>query len=171
MAEEVLTNEQKKSILEHWQAGVDSGKVPNIMELTATIFGPETDGRSKEGRAIKDYLASLQIKPQTSDVYEKKTVNLTPEHQEFVKSNRDNMSSVEMARVLFTNPKLTNLSKEARSVDEFNRSLGEYTYKDQESVPMEDWRAPNTIERTIARVNKYFERGGGIDKDKVSPMQ
>lgn len=171
MSEDILSTEQKKSILQFWQDGIDAGKPPNIMDITTRLFGADVDGRSKEGKAVKDYLASLNIKPRTSEVYEKKRVELTLDHQEFVKNNRDSMSSVEMAKVLFNNTQLTNLSKEARSIDEFNRSLGEYSYKGQEDVPLDDWRPPNTVERTIARVNRQFERGGGIDKDKISPMQ
>ena len=169
MPDDFLTDEQKKIILDYWQEKTDSGNPPSLMEITKKVFGEEVDGRSLQGRMVKDYLGSLSIAPKTTQ-YEKKVVELTDEQKEYIKNNRDKMNSPEMAKILFSNPKLSNLSVECRAVDEFNLSLGKYLFP-QEEIPSEEWKSPNTIERTIARVNRYFERGGGIDKEKITPIQ
>ncbi len=169
MPDEFLTDEQKKVILDYWQEKTNAGHPPSLMEITKRVFGEEVDGRSLQGRMVKDYLGSLSISPKTAQ-YEKKNIELTQEQKDYIKNNRDKMNSPEMAKVLFSNQKLSNLSAECRAVDEFNLSLGKYLVP-QEEIPSDDWKAPNTVERTIARVNRYFERGGGIDKDKITPSQ
>jgi hypothetical protein len=169
MPEDSLTDAQKKVILDYWKEKTDSGTPPSLMEITKTVFGEEVDGRSMQGRLVKDYLGSLSISPKTTQ-YEKRVVELSEEYKAYIRNNRDKMNSSEMAKILFSNPKLSNLSVECRAVDEFNLSLGKYLVP-QEEIPSDDWKSPNTVERTMARVNRYFERGGGIDKDKVTPTQ
>jgi hypothetical protein len=162
-----LHADQKKKILEFWNERADKGDAPSIQELAELIFGKGTKGSSKKGRLIKDFLGDENITTRGSHVYVKKTVDLTDQQKEYVKNNRATMTNVEIARLLFDNPKLKNIHKEARAVRVYNESLGPSVFGGKEEEPVDgEWRAPNTIDRTIARVNKYFKAGGGIDNKR-----
>jgi hypothetical protein len=72
-----------------------------------------------------------------------------------------------MARILFENTKLKNIHKESRAVSVYNKSLGPSVYGGKEEHLSDGkWNPPNTLDRTIARVNRYFKAGGGIDTKK-----
>jgi hypothetical protein len=170
MANLELTEEQKKEILTFWNDKVEKNEtVPSIGELAEKIFGPGTKGSSKEGRLIRDFLGSKNISVRSSQVYIKKTksVELTEDQQEYIRNNRNTMTPVDMARLLFNNPKLKNIHKEARAVKEYNESLGPDVYEGKkEDLVDSSWKPPKTIQNTIARVNKYYKVGGGIDTKK-----
>jgi oligoribonuclease NrnB/cAMP/cGMP phosphodiesterase (DHH superfamily) len=53
-----LTPEQELIVRDAFQ----DGATPNLSELTQKVFkNPSIDGRSKEGRAIKEYISEFQI--------------------------------------------------------------------------------------------------------------
>ena len=98
-------------------------------------------------------------------------IELTDAQKEFIVNSLETMSPVEMARELFGNPSLTNLSIEARSVSEFIKTLGAAkTFSSADEVPTEEWKAPNTFERTLARINRYLKMAP-LDKDKLTVKQ
>ena len=56
-----LTNEQKLDIINVWNSRKDDP--PSLLELIQDVAGFKgKDGRSKEGRTVKAYLASRQLK-------------------------------------------------------------------------------------------------------------
>ena len=168
-----LTPEQKEKVLRYWKEKEGKGEEPNLRELSFYVFGEGIDGRSKEGRALKDFLAEYEIKPKGAQVYKaKERKTLTQEQKDYIENNCGNMSALEMSRVLFKDNKLSNFSVEARTVDEFIVDLKPVTvYQPHEQLSKEEWKAPNTLDRTIARINKHFKMGGGIDRDKMSARE
>ena len=63
-----------------------------------------------------------------------------------------------MARLIFKNPRLTNLNQEARIVSEHIKSLDETnTFENPEEVPSEEYKPPKTLSAAIYRINKYIE--------------
>ena len=119
----MLTEEQQLNLLNEWNNRPDNP--PSLVELVQLAFGrDDLDGRSKEGKAVKEFLASRQIKPKKSHEYQAKgLLELSLEHKEYISNNCHTMTGLEMARILFKNEKLTNLSQETRSILEYMKSI------------------------------------------------
>ena len=84
----------------------------------------EYDGRTKEGRAVKKFLATRQIVADGAHVYKpKEKIELTQEHKEYISNNAGMMSPVEIARIIFKDNKITNLNQEARAVSDYAATL------------------------------------------------
>ena len=59
-----LSKDQQQQILDAWNSSKD--EPPSLMELTELCFGEGYDGRSKEGRAVKDFFADSSIPRRSS---------------------------------------------------------------------------------------------------------
>ena len=69
-----LTDQQKNKLLENFNS------TPNLTELTRLVFEDETlDGRTKEGRAVRDFLASRSLDYETTAWEKVKEVDLSEE--------------------------------------------------------------------------------------------
>jgi len=162
-----LTENQKNAILDEWNSRPDSP--PSLLELIEIAF-PEQDldGRTKEGRAVKEFLATRSIKARAAHEYQpKEKIELSEEDETFIKNNVEFMSSVEIARVIFKSPQLTNLNQEARVVSEFIKSLeGASVFENPEEIPNEEYKAPKTFDKTLYRINKYTNNS--INKNKIT---
>ena len=67
------------------------------------------DGRSKQGRAVREYLASKDIKYGTTKVEKVKPILLNDEQKEFIEQySQDGMSSFQIAQLFFQMLKLKN---------------------------------------------------------------
>lgn len=110
-----LTEEQKKYIDENYK------DTPNLLELTQSAFmDTSLDGRSKEGRAVREYMAAKDYKYKTTKHPKVKGVNLSAENKEFILQNVDGgMKAFEIATLLFEGRRVTPLSKETLTVAEF----------------------------------------------------
>lgn len=166
-----LTDGQRAALLSEWNNRPDNP--PSLNDLVRVAFPAleNVDGRSKEGRAIKAFLASRQIKARGAQEYiAKEKSDLSDEQKEFIANNAATMKAVEIARTIFKNDLLTNLNQETRTVNEYIKTLdGKVIYSDPGEVPDSEYRAPKTSDRALAKVNRYVHEG--IDKDKVSPKQ
>lgn len=161
-----LTTEQEQIILKEWNSRPDSP--PSLLELIKLAFpGQDLDGRTKEGRAVKAFLATRKIKARAAHEYQaKEKMALTNEHKQFIESNADMMNGKEMACVIFANPELTNLHQEVRTVNEYIRTLDLQPYEDPDEVPSSLYKPPKTFDKTVNTVNKYVNNG--IDKNKIT---
>lgn len=165
----MLTEEQQLNLLNEWNNRPDNP--PSLVELVQLAFGRgDLDGRSKEGKAVKEFLASRQIKPKKSHEYQAKgLLELSLEHKEYISNNCHTMTGLEMARILFKNEKLTNLSQETRSILEYMKSIPsniKFNNNENENASNEEYRPPRSEERMIAKINKYVL--DGIDKNKMT---
>lgn len=165
----ILTEEQQLSLLKEWNSRPDNP--PSLLELVKLAFGKDDlDGRSKEGKAVKQFLASRQIKPKKSHEYfAKGLINLNDEQKEYISNNCQTMTGLEMAKILFKNESLTNLSQETRSVLDHMKNIPsniKYTTPQSGNITTEEYKAPRSEERAIAKVNKYVL--DGIDKNKLT---
>lgn len=171
MSDKLIPEEQLLKVLEEWNSRPKNP--PSLMELVgiACPENPELDGRSKEAKEIKEFLATYSIKPRGAQVYvPKEDVEFTDEQKEYVANNANMMSAVEMGRVLFGDASLTNLSKEIRTINEYIKTLDlKVTHQDPEEVPGSEYKAPKTFERMLQRINRYVHEG--IDKGKLTPKQ
>ena len=140
-----LSEEHQQKILDAWNSSQD--EPPSLMELTELCFGEGVDGRSKEGRAVKNFLASRQLRARASDEYQAKgLLELTKDQEEFIDNNLSSMKAVEIAKVMYKNEQLTNLSQETRTVAEYikNNSEGMQPYETPENVPTDEYKPPKT---------------------------
>ena len=162
-----LTNEQEELILNEWNSRPDSP--PSLLELIKLAFPNQSlDGRTKEGKAVKAFLATRKIKARGAHEYKaKEKIQLSEEDEIFIKNNLEFMSSVEMARVLFENNQLSNLNQEARVVSEFIKTLETTNaFESPEEVPTEKYKPPKTFDKTVFRVNRYTSNS--INKNKIT---
>ena len=165
-----LTTKQQSIILEEWNSRKENP--PSLLELIRLAFpdNPDIDGRSKEGRSVKDFLATRDLKAHGAHVYKhKERIDLTEEHIQFIESNASMMKPLEMAKVIFKNNSLTNLNQETRTVNNFIKSLDLEPYQDASEIPDENYRPPKTFASALARVNKFIPQK--IDRDKITRLE
>lgn len=175
MKEIDLTDEQKLLIITTWNENKDNP--PSLQDLTQKVFSdiPNIDGRSVYGKAVKKFLASRDLKVKTKSEYTPKDrVEFSQEQKDFISNNASKMSFVEIAKQLFNNYSLTNLSIEARSVEDYLNTLpvqirNIVTEEDETAQVSEGYKPPKNIERALVRVNKYVL--DGINKDKITTKQ
>ena len=88
----ILTPEQQGLILDEWnKRGVDHPDGPPALNELIKIAFPNVenaDGRTKEGRIVKQFLASRDmIARSLHDYVPKEKIELTEEHKEFIINN------------------------------------------------------------------------------------
>jgi len=166
-----LTAEQEQNLLNLWNSTPDNP--PGLKELTMSIFGQECDGRSKEGKAIKKALSKHNIRARPQGEREDKEITLTDEQKLYIANNSATMNSLEMARIMFANPSLSNLHAETRAVNEYVKSLDTrviYNQAAEEDVPESaTYEPPKTMDKVLRRVNKYVNFV--LDREKLTPQQ
>lgn len=171
-----LTPEQEDLVINLWNENKEEPL--SLQELTCKIFPdvPKIDGRSIYGKAVKQFLASRDLKVKTKSKYDgKKRIELSSEQKDFISNNIGLMTSVEITRELFSNFALTNLSNEARSVQAFIDTLPSQVTAGAAVTPTTpddisgDYKPPKNIDRALVRVNKYVL--DGLDRDKLTARQ
>jgi hypothetical protein len=171
MNEPVLNEDQQALIIKTWNDKKENP--PSLQELTQIVFPeiPNIDGRSVYGKAVKKFLASRDLKVKTKSEYTPKDrIEFTQEQKDFLTNNATMMTPVDLARSLFNNYSLSNLSIESRSVEEYLDTLPKQIRAVQtEEEQQGDYKPPKNQERAMVRVNKYVL--DGIDKDKITAKQ
>ena len=169
-----LNKEQGDAIIKAWNDS--EGEPPSLQDLTKLLFPDQDsiDGRSKEGRAIKQFLASRDLKPKTTSVYSKKErADLTSDQKEFINNNFTLMTYVEVAKVLFKDNTLTNLSIEAITVKEYIDSIqtNDEPFESSQELPQSPsaFKPPKSFDKMVSRIQKYIS--DSIDKEKITPSQ
>ncbi len=168
-----LTEDQQARVIELWNSREEDP--PSLLELVREAFPSieSADGRSKEGKAVKAFLASKSLKARGAHEYKAKgTKTLTDQQKEFIQNNVLTMKPLEITRALYNNDKLTALSQEARTVLEEIKTLDPqlvYAQPEHEDVATGHYKPPKTILSAIFKVNKYVAEK--IDKDKLKPSQ
>jgi len=173
MEEIVLTLGQQQEILKTWNEAVEQkSPAPSISTIIENAFPDieNPDGRTKEGRAVRAFLNSRNLKARTSRDYENhKDIVLTENHKEFIKQNCSTMKAADMAKILFDDPSLMHLSQESREIQKHVNTLEPVQVYVSEEVAARDYKPPNTTDRTIARINKYVLNA--IDREKITLHQ
>jgi len=165
----ILSKDQEVLLLKEWNNRPDNP--PSLVELVKLAFNrDDLDGRSKEGKAVKEFLASRQIKPKKSHEYQPKGfLDLSLEQKEYISNNCQTMTGLEMAKILFKNETLTNLSQETRTILEYMKTIPnniKFNQVENENISTEEYRPPRSEERMIAKINKYVL--DGVDKSKMT---
>ena len=114
--EDILKLEQTNRLREFLQKNPEA----TLTQITAYTYNNESiDSRSKEGRALKQYLLDNNIEYKNRSVFQRDRVALTEDQEEFINNNYKNQHYLDMAKILFKNNNLTHLSLEAREVNKF----------------------------------------------------
>ena len=163
-----LTSEQEQKMLDLWNATPNAP--PDLKTITQTLFGKDCDGRSLEARAVKKALTRHSLKAKTTADPER-DIELSEAHQTYIANNAKNMSTLDIAKIIFANPSLTALHAETRAVQAYRNSLmttAVFTPNASAAVPTEPYRPPKTINEALERVNGYINFC--FDKDKLTPQ-
>lgn len=176
-APELLNNEQKTIILKRWQESdgeQDENKIPSIEELCELAWpGMKYNGQHKQGRAIKKFLAEHDLKPKTKTEYTPKgLLSLSAENKEYILNN-PNMRALEISKILFNNPNLTNRHQETLTILNYQKELekeGGYKKEIKDDEISEEYRPPKKIEESCARINRNVN-GANFDYKKLTPTQ
>jgi len=162
-----LSNEAQALILQEWDSRRDNP--PSLKEMINLAFPDQgLDGRTKEGKLIKAFLATQKIEARSLHDYQPKAkIELSEDQKEYIRNNFTMMTSVEMGKILFDDLDLTNLSQEARTINEYVETLNAtISFEHTAGVATAAYRVPKTIDKAIAKINKYVHHG--IDKNKIN---
>jgi hypothetical protein len=147
-----LTDDEKKKALDAWNSGKSK-----LKDIIVASVGPNYDGRSRQGLAVKSYLASLKISPTPAQEYQRKTddMELTEAHKEYIRNHAATNTALALAREIYNDPSLQHLSAKARVVNTFYNSLDPSLRMKSNVVENPDYNPPRSVEQTVYRINKY----------------
>lgn len=156
-----LTPEQKSKIL--GLVNANPASPPSIKDILDNLFADrKLDGRSFEGKAVKEYLATLNIRPKLSyDLKYTQPIILTPEQELYIRNNYSTLSIVEMARALFNKENISRINLEYKAIQEFLVKNNLIPF-DPNEIPINlspQKSIPKTIEQAARKVNKYVLNG------------
>lgn len=172
----ILSPEQQVLILDEWnkRSADHPDGPPSLNELIKIAF-PDTenaDGRTKEGRIVKHFLASRDMTARSlHDYVPKEKIELTEEHKEYIANNANLMRGYEIARVIFQDVSLSHVSQEARTVNEYIRTLdlSVSSFNEEAEVAENEYKPPKTFTQTLNKVNRFVL--DGINKEKITAKQ
>lgn len=155
-----LTDEQQKYIDDNYK------ETPNLLELTQAVFMDTTlDGRSKEGRAVREYMAAKDYKYKTSKHPKVKGVNLNADQKEFILQNVDaGMKAFEIATLLFDGRRITPLSKETLTVANFISKHAPEEVHHEDTALGEKYKPAKDLGAIIEKVNSCADQNFSEEK-------
>lgn len=157
-----LSEENKKFIDENFH------KIPDLIELTRATFKDGTiDGRSKQGRAVREYLASKDMKYKTTKHKEVKPVLLTEEQKSFIEQySNDGMSSFQIAQLLFPEDEVKKLGRHQRTVAQYLEAV-KRRQKEERRNDRAKYDPPQDFESCVYLVNLYTNNNFKEEELKV----
>jgi hypothetical protein len=151
----ILSDNQKEAIIKAWHQ--DSKNPPSIKNLVDLLY-PHMglDGRSKQGKAIKEYLSTFDLKPKTNAPPDKKPdYELSHAETEFIRNNFVSMKTMEMAKHLW-GPAMSPLDKQSRALVDFIRELNyQPSEESSEEYPEDCFTPPKTYTKCLNLINQY----------------
>jgi len=147
-----LTEEQKEQILKEFK------KNPDLMHITRKVFkDKKIDGRSKQGRAVRAFLAKQKKDYNTSVPTKVDDIELSKEQKAFLMSDniQAGMNALEVARLTFKDRDVQPLSMKHRVIVDFLKTYRPEIVDDNEIVTREKWIAPKALSRVISKVNNF----------------
>ena len=162
MANIKLTAEQKAYLDANFK------KTPDLIELTRKVFDdPSLDGRTKEGMAVRDYLADKGLKYKTTKTKKVKSITLSEEEKQFIdQSAKDDMNAYQIASIIWSDRKITPLSKETLVVGKHIKESKPNLLRPEDSALGDQYEPPQTILATVKFINSYA--GTDLKHDALS---
>jgi phage gpG-like protein len=155
-----LTEEQQKYIDDNYE------QTPDLIELTRSVFmDANLDGRSREGRSVREYMAHKDYKYKTTKHPKVKGIRLKDEQKEFILQNVDGgMKAFEIARLLFDDRNVTPLSKETLIVAEFISKNAPEEVHVGDSALGSVYKPTKGLEGIIEKVNSFADQKLHVEK-------
>ena len=144
-----LTEEHKEFIDKNYK------KISNLNELTCAVFmGEDLDGRTKEGRAVRAYMAQKDYKYKTTKRALVPQVILSKDNKDFILSHADgSMKAFDIAKLLFPDKDVTPLSKETIVVADFLKKNMPDKVNPKDTAVGEKYKPAKTFEDILELVN------------------
>jgi hypothetical protein len=157
-----LSKEQKTFVRDN------AARIPNLIDLTRQCFRNDSlDGRSKEGRAVRKFLVENSIDYKTTSREPTENIEFTREQREFILQQAENgLSSLEIARIVFPDRRVSPLSNEQRVVLSEIRSVNPDILPSQDSGALHAYLPPRASSRIIKKINDAT--GLGLDEGKIN---
>ena len=157
----VLTPEQKAKVLGLINSNADDP--PSVKDFLDNLFpDKKLDGRSFEGKAVKEYLSTLNIKPKLSyNTKYTQPIELTSEQELYISNNHSTLSIVEMARALFNKENICKINLEYKIIQDFliKNELAPFDPNEVTIITSPQRSIPKTIDQAARKVNKYVLNG------------
>jgi hypothetical protein len=157
-----LTEDQKTFIRENFKS------TPNLLDLTRKLFdNPEIDGRSREGRAVRKFLAEENLEYQTTAKEKLPDILLNEQQTDFIKAQAQNgLSAFQIAEILFPEGNIRRLCKEHLTVLEFLRQYEPAYVHDSETAVNRAYNPPKLTITCLKKVNMYTLQN--LEEDKLN---
>ena len=152
MKEISLNDDQKRFVLELFKT------TPDLKVITQKLFEDDTlDGRSKEGRAVRSFLAKERMEYKTSVQEKVGQISISKEQKEFLLSDsvEVGMTALEIARLVFKDGSIQTLSAKHRTIVDFLKNFRPEVINDNDIVTTETWTPPKTVGRALKKVNDW----------------
>ena len=146
-----LTDEQKQFIRDNFK------ETPDLLELTRKLFdNPDIDGRSREGRSVREFLAEENLEYRTTKKDKVPDIQLNDQQREFIKAQAQNgLSAYQIAEILFPDSNVRRLCKEHLTVLEFLRHYEPSYVHDSESAVNRVYNPPKLNITCLKKINMY----------------
>jgi len=145
-----------------------AAEFPDLNLITRKFFNDEElDGRSKQGIAIRAFLAANKINYKTSKYQKVGSLPLTDEQKDFIEGqSKMGTASLQIAELVYPDKSVVQLSLEHRTVMEYLRSIGNGLMPENETALGVKYQVPRSVERVINKINAAT--GEHLNKEKIS---
>ena len=131
-------------------------KTEDLLTITRDIFAnPTLDGRSKEGRIIREFLKEEGLEYKTTKYKhgEAAVTRLTEQHKQFIESHFDEITAIQISKTLF-GPDITPLHGGARLVKDYcNTLLSNKKSTDERAYAVHGYDPPSTVKQVCDKIN------------------
>lgn len=157
-----LSEEQKQFIRDNFKSN------PNLLDLTRQVFeDPTIDGRSKEGRAVREFLAEEQLEYKTTKREKVPDIQLTDEQIDFIKAQaQNNLSAYQIAEILFPDVNVKRFCKEHMTIVEFLREYEPAYVHETETALNKTYNPPKIFSTALKKINTFIIKD--MQEDKLS---
>lgn len=148
----ILDDEQKRFILNLWKS------TPDLMEITRKLFeNKDLDGRSKEGRAVRVFLAEEKLNYKTTVQKKADEITFSKSQKEFLMGEnvKSGMSALDIAKLVFKDSKIKTLSNKHRVVVDFLKNFRQDVINHNEIITSESWSPPKSLSKALKKVNDW----------------
>lgn len=141
---------------------------PDLNLITRKFFNDEQlDGRSKQGIAIRAFLAANKINYKTSKYQKIGNLTLTDSQKDFIEQEAKNgLASLKIAELLYPEKEVVQMSIEHRTVMDYLRSIGNGVMPENETALGVKYQVPRSVERVVNKINAAT--GENLNKEKLS---
>lgn len=160
MKKQQLTAEQKEFIEKN------KDKIADLGEITRSVFMSESlDGRTVEGRLVREYLIEIGQSFDTTKAQRAKEVILSEEQKSFIMGYAsDGMNAFQITKIIFPDATITPLSKETLVITNFIRDEIPEVIAEEDSARGVRYEPPCTVVSAIKKINKVVGKSLKVEK-------